>query len=87
VEFVVDEVALRQVFSEYFGHHSTNCSTITTVYHLGLVAGVPSGLSFTSLGIIKENIPGLERTAGTPCSSLIPSVFGHKNACIRHMLL
>jgi hypothetical protein len=38
VGLVVDEVALGQVFSEYFGFpsnlHSTSCSTI---YHLGLV--------------------------------------------------
>jgi hypothetical protein len=34
-------VTLGQVFSEYFGSpanlHSTNCSTITLTYHLGLV--------------------------------------------------
>jgi hypothetical protein len=40
-DFVVDKVALGQVFSEYFGFpanfHSTNCSTITLIYHLGLV--------------------------------------------------
>jgi hypothetical protein len=39
VGFVVNKVALGQVFSEYFGspanHHSTNFSTIT--YHPGLV--------------------------------------------------
>jgi hypothetical protein len=38
---VVDEVALGQVISEYFispaNLHSTNCSTITIIYHLGLV--------------------------------------------------
>jgi hypothetical protein len=38
---VVDKVALRQVFSEYFGFpanlHSTNFSTITITYHPGLV--------------------------------------------------
>jgi hypothetical protein len=41
VGFVVDKVALRQVFSEYFGFpwnlHSSNCSTIAIIYHLGLV--------------------------------------------------
>jgi hypothetical protein len=41
VGFVVDEVALKQVFSEYFGFpansHSTSCSTIVIIYHLGLV--------------------------------------------------
>jgi hypothetical protein len=40
VVFVVDKVVPAQVFSEYFGfpcHHSTNCSTITIIYHLGLV--------------------------------------------------
>jgi hypothetical protein len=36
VGFVVDKVALGQVFFEYFGY-STNCSTITLTYHLGLV--------------------------------------------------
>jgi hypothetical protein len=34
----MDKVALGQVFSEYFANlHSTNCSTITLTYHLGLV--------------------------------------------------
>jgi hypothetical protein len=37
----MDKVALGQVFSEYFGFpansHSTNCPTITNIYHLGLV--------------------------------------------------
>jgi hypothetical protein len=43
VGFVVDKVALRQAFSEYFGSlailHSTNFSTITITitYHPGLV--------------------------------------------------
>jgi hypothetical protein len=41
VGFVVDKVALRKVFSEYYGFtfslYSTNCSTITIIYHLGLV--------------------------------------------------
>jgi hypothetical protein len=42
VGFVVDKVALEQVFSEYFGFpcqlHSTNCSTvIIIIYHLVLV--------------------------------------------------
>jgi hypothetical protein len=41
VGFVVDQVALGQVFSEYFGFpanlYSTNCSTITTIYKSGLV--------------------------------------------------
>jgi hypothetical protein len=40
VGFVV-KVALGQVFSEYFGSHdnlnSTNFSTITLIYHPGLV--------------------------------------------------
>jgi hypothetical protein len=40
VGFVVDKVALGQVFSEYFGFpanlYSPNCSTITLTYHLGL---------------------------------------------------
>jgi hypothetical protein len=41
VGFVVDKMALGQVFSEYLvspaNLHSTNCSTITLTYHLGLV--------------------------------------------------
>jgi hypothetical protein len=41
VGFVVDKVALGQVFSEYFGFpanlHSTNFSTITITYHAGPV--------------------------------------------------
>jgi hypothetical protein len=40
-DFVVDKVALGQVFSEYFGFpcnlHSTNCFTITLIYHVGFV--------------------------------------------------
>jgi hypothetical protein len=40
VGFVVDKVALGQVFSEYFGFpanlHSTNYSTITLINHLRL---------------------------------------------------
>jgi hypothetical protein len=42
--FVVDKVALGQVFSEYFGFpansHSTDCSAII-IYHLGLVKFLP----------------------------------------------
>jgi hypothetical protein len=40
VGFVVDKVALGQVFSEYFGflcQSSFNFSTITITYQLGLV--------------------------------------------------
>jgi hypothetical protein len=41
VGFVVDKVALRQVFSGYFGSpanlHYTYFSTITITYHPGLV--------------------------------------------------
>jgi hypothetical protein len=41
VGFVVDKVALGQVFSEYFGSstnlYSTNFSTITIASHPGLV--------------------------------------------------
>jgi hypothetical protein len=41
VGFVVDKMALGQVFSEYFGSpanlHSTNFSKITITYQLGLV--------------------------------------------------
>jgi hypothetical protein len=58
VGFVVDKVALGQVFSEYFGFpanlHSTSYSTITLIYHLGLynrpeVAAVPGDASPTPL--------------------------------------
>jgi hypothetical protein len=39
--FVVDKVALGQVFSEYFGFpansHSADCSTFIIIYHPGLV--------------------------------------------------
>jgi hypothetical protein len=49
VGFVVDKVALGQVSFEYFGFpcqfHSTNCSTITIIYHLGLVQWASSGRS------------------------------------------
>jgi hypothetical protein len=41
VGFVVEKVALGQVFFKYFGlpcqFHSTNFSTITITYHPGLV--------------------------------------------------
>jgi hypothetical protein len=41
MRYVVDKVALGHVFSEYFvspaNLHSTNCSTITIIDHLGLV--------------------------------------------------
>jgi hypothetical protein len=39
VVFVVDKVALGHVFSEYSPAklQSTNCSTITIIYHLWLV--------------------------------------------------
>jgi hypothetical protein len=41
VGFLVDKVALGQVFSEYFGRpanlHSTSFSTITVTYHPGLL--------------------------------------------------
>jgi hypothetical protein len=41
VGFVVDKVALERVFSEYFGFsinsHSTDCSTLITIYYPGLV--------------------------------------------------
>jgi hypothetical protein len=40
VQFVVDKVALGQVFSKYFGFscHSTICSTLTIIiHHLQLV--------------------------------------------------
>jgi hypothetical protein len=56
VGFVVDKMALGQVFSEYSpaNLHSTNCSTITLIYHLGLynrpeVAAVPGDVSPTPL--------------------------------------
>jgi hypothetical protein len=65
VGFVVDKVALGEVFSEDFGFpanlHSTNCSTITLIYHLGLynrpeVASVPGDVSPTPLKKITERI-------------------------------
>jgi hypothetical protein len=41
VGFVVDKVALGQVFSDNFGSpadsYSTDCSTIIIIYQLGLV--------------------------------------------------
>jgi hypothetical protein len=41
VGFVVNKVALGQVFSEYFGFpantHSTDCSTVIIIYHPGLL--------------------------------------------------
>jgi hypothetical protein len=41
VGFVVDKVVLGQVFAEYFSflanRHSTNCSTISIIYHSRLV--------------------------------------------------
>jgi hypothetical protein len=40
VGFVVDKVALGQIFPEYFGSlansHSTDCSTFIIIYHPGL---------------------------------------------------
>jgi hypothetical protein len=64
VGFVVDKVALGQVFSEYFGFpanpHSTNCSiTIIIIirgwYNRPTVATVPSGLSLTPPRETKKN--------------------------------
>jgi hypothetical protein len=58
VGFVVDKVALGQVFSEYFGFPCQfsfhQYSTITLIYHLGLynrpeVAVVPGDVSPTPL--------------------------------------
>jgi hypothetical protein len=37
VGFVVDKVALGQVSPSTANLHSTNCTTITIIYHLGLV--------------------------------------------------
>jgi hypothetical protein len=50
--------------------HSTNCSTITLIYHLGLVgrpvvADVPSGLSLTPLKIIIQGGPVLRGACGS----------------------
>jgi hypothetical protein len=39
VEFVVEEAALGQAFSEYFRFsvtHSTDCSTLTITHHPGI---------------------------------------------------
>jgi hypothetical protein len=58
VGFLVDKMALGQVFSEYLvspaNLHSTNCSTITIIYHLGLynrpeLAAVPGDVTITPL--------------------------------------
>jgi hypothetical protein len=50
VGFVVDIVALGQVFSEYFGSlHSTHFSTLTLTYHPELVQYASSGRSTQSL--------------------------------------
>jgi hypothetical protein len=46
--FVVDKVALDQVFSEFANLHSTNFSTITITYHPGLVQQASSGRSTQS---------------------------------------
>jgi hypothetical protein len=50
VGFVVDKVALEQVFSPTTSVspanlHSTDCSRITIIYHLGLVKWANSGRS------------------------------------------
>jgi hypothetical protein len=47
VGFVVDKVALRQVFPVNL--HSTNYSTITLTYHLGLGQEARSGRSTRDL--------------------------------------
>jgi hypothetical protein len=62
VGFVVDKVALGQVFSEYFGfpcqssfhqfHHKSPSSIIWGWYNRPVVAAVPRGLSLTPLIII-----------------------------------
>jgi hypothetical protein len=79
VGFVVDKMALGQVFSEYFGFpanlHSTNCSTITLIYHLGLynrseVAAVPDDVSPTPLkktGILTLISPTQNLNIGQGC--------------------
>jgi hypothetical protein len=63
VGFVVDKVALAQVFSEYFGfpYKSSFHQLLNNHYHLTsgagtigqTVAAVPSGLSLTAVIIIK----------------------------------
>jgi hypothetical protein len=63
VGFVVDKVALGQVFSEYFGFRCKflfrYLSTITITYHLGLVQKASSGRSAKRLSLtpleIKKN--------------------------------
>jgi hypothetical protein len=60
VGFVVDKVALGQIFSEYFGSlpnlHSTNFSAITITYHLELVQKASSGRSNKSpIPLIKKS--------------------------------
>jgi hypothetical protein len=58
VGFVVDKVALGQVFSEYFGPpvnlHSTSCSTIILTYHPALVQQARSGRSTRDLVPLQE---------------------------------
>jgi hypothetical protein len=71
VGFMVDKVALGQVFSECLGFpvnlHSTSYSTITIIiwgwYNRPVVAAVPSGLSLTPLGIIKKG-----KLSGSKCN-------------------
>jgi hypothetical protein len=61
VGFVVDKVALGQVFSEYLvsptNLHSNNFSTITIIYHPGLVQWASSGRSTQNPTVQKENRP------------------------------
>jgi hypothetical protein len=67
VGFVVDKVALGQVFSEYFGFpcqssfhqllHNHHHLVIWGWYSRQVVAAVPSGLSLTPLRIIKKYSP------------------------------
>jgi hypothetical protein len=56
VGFVVDKVALGQVFSEYFDLHSINFSTITITYHPGLVQEASSGRRTKRLSLIPLRI-------------------------------
>jgi hypothetical protein len=57
MRFVVDKMALGQVFSEYLGF---TCSTFIVIYHPGpgiigqIMANVPSGLSLTPPQEIKK---------------------------------
>jgi hypothetical protein len=91
VGFVVDNVALGQVFSEYFGfpanYHSTDCSTLMMIYHPELaqtgqlVADVPRGLSLTAQQETKKKKKKRSLTLAG-CGAV--SLYGTYNRSDRH---